>query len=136
MTHIRTAILPLLGFSLLANVSIAQVFQPQPQPQPQALNSATRNEITTDILTRIRSKIRRYMVVSPGVPTTAMAEFVITLSTDGHVQRVKLVKPSGYEQYDKALERAIFMAQPLPLPADPSLFNKFRELHLKFSHPE
>jgi colicin import membrane protein len=48
------------------------------------------------------------------------------------VLSAKLTKPSGNEAYDSAVERAIFKAQPLPLPQDVALFNKFRELHLTF----
>ncbi|MGH8744288.1 MAG: TonB C-terminal domain-containing protein [Burkholderiales bacterium] len=42
------------------------------------------------------------------------------------------MKSSGVSAYDGSIERAIYKAQPLPLPPDPALFSKFRELELKF----
>lgn len=85
---------------------------------------------------RIIAKIRRNIVMPPDVPDNARAEFDVVLLPGGSVLSVKLTKPSGKEAYDSAVERAIFKAQPLPLPPDVALFNKFRELHLMFSPRE
>ena len=79
----------------------------------------------------IRSKIKRN-IVPLDVPDTLRAEFDVVLIPGGSVLSVKLVKPSGNSAYDDAVARAITIAQPLPLPPDVSLFNRFRELHLKF----
>jgi colicin import membrane protein len=49
---------------------------------------------------------------------------------------VRLAQSSGNAAYDNAVERAILKSQPLPLPADASLFNRFRELKLKFKPVE
>jgi colicin import membrane protein len=38
--------------------------------------------------------------------------------------------------YDNAVERAILKAQPLPLPPDAALFNRFREMKLGFRPKE
>ena len=81
---------------------------------------------------RIIAKIKRNIVEPPDVPDNASAEFDVTLLPGGTVLSAKLTKPSGNEAYDSAVERAIFKAQPLPLPPDVALFNKFRELHLTF----
>ncbi len=85
---------------------------------------------------RIVAKIRRNIVMPPDVPDNAKAEFDVTLLPGGSVLSVKLVKPSGVAVYDSAVERAILKAQPLPLPPDAALFNKFRELRLKFCPEE
>ena len=44
--------------------------------------------------------------------------------------KAELTKPSGSAAYDSAVERAIKKAQPLPLPPDAALFDRFRELRL------
>jgi colicin import membrane protein len=65
------------------------------------------------------------------------AEFSVTLLPGGEVLNASLAKSSGNEAYDNAVERAILKAQPLPLPpAEQNLFNKFRDLRLKFSPAE
>lgn len=44
----------------------------------------------------------------------------------------KLVKSSGNSACDDAVERAIRISEPLPLPSDPALFSEFRNLRLTF----
>lgn len=78
----------------------------------------------------IRSKIRRNIVMPPDVPETAKAEFKVTVLPGGDVMDVVLLKSSGNTAYDNAAERAIYKAQPLPLPDDAGLQKMFRELRL------
>ncbi len=78
----------------------------------------------------IRSKIRRNIVMPPDVPASAVAEFQVTLLPGGMVMDAVLLKSSGNTAYDNAAERAIYKAQPLPLPADAGLQKMFRDLHL------
>jgi colicin import membrane protein len=84
----------------------------------------------------IIAKIRRNIVMPPDVPDNVQAEFDVILIPGGTVLSAKLTKPSGNGAYDEAVERAISKAQPLPLPPDVSLFNRFRELHLTFRPKE
>jgi colicin import membrane protein len=79
---------------------------------------------------QIRNKIRRNIVMPPDVPESATAEFRVTLLPDGSVLEVRLLKSSGNAAYDTAAERAIYKAQPLPLPPDEGLKKMFRELRL------
>jgi colicin import membrane protein len=78
----------------------------------------------------IRSKIRRNIVMPPDVPESAVAEFKVTVLPGGDVMDVELLKSSGNAAYDNAAERAIYKAQPLPLPDDAGLQKMFRELRL------
>jgi colicin import membrane protein len=78
----------------------------------------------------IRSKIRYNIVMPPDVLPTAAAEFKVTLLPDGSVLDAVLLKSSGNAAYDEATERAIYKAQPLPIPTDPVLKKRFRELRL------
>ncbi|PIX04753.1 MAG: hypothetical protein COZ77_04890, partial [Gallionellales bacterium CG_4_8_14_3_um_filter_54_18] len=63
-------------------------------------------------------------------------EFLVTLLPGGRVMGVKLKKSSGNPAYDASVERAILKSDPLPLPADAGLFNRFRELKLGFQPVE
>jgi len=84
----------------------------------------------------IRSRIRRNIVMPPDVPPSAVAEFKVTLLPGGMVMDVQLVKTSGSRVYDDAAERAIYKAQPLPLPTDVGLQKLFRELRLTIKPQE
>lgn len=78
----------------------------------------------------IRNKIRRKMKMVADVPDSAEALFKITLLPDGTVMDVELKKSSGFPAYDNAAERAIRLADPLPMPTEVSLQMMFRELKL------
>jgi len=93
------------------------------------VNAATRVQVERyqDL---IRSKIRRKMKAVADVPESAEAIFEITLLPDGTVMDVELQKSSGYPAYDNAAERAIRLADPLPMPTDVNLQMMFRELKL------
>ena len=106
------------------------------QERARAEQAAAIGKVVDEHKARIVAKIRRNIVMPPDVPDNAKAEFDVTLLPGGSVLSAKLVRPSGNEAYDSAVERAILKAQPLPLPPDVALFNKFRELHLKFSPKE
>lgn len=86
------------------------------------------DEYTAKIVARIRSRI----VLPPGVPDEARAEFAVTVLPGGEVLNARLLKSSGHRAYDEAVERAIIKAQPLPLPTEPGMFNRFREMRLGF----
>lgn len=90
------------------------------------------DEYTAKIIARIRSRI----VLPPGVPDEARAEFAVTVLPGGEVLNARLLKSSGHRAYDEAVERAIIKAQPLPLPTEPGLFNRFREMKLGFRPKE
>lgn len=78
----------------------------------------------------IRSKIRHNIVMPPDVLPSVAAEFKVTLLPDGSVLDAVLLRSSGNAAYDEATGRAIYKAQPLPIPTDPVLKKRFRELRL------
>jgi colicin import membrane protein len=82
--------------------------------------------------TRIHDRIKSKVVVLPGIPSSARAEYLITVIPGGDVLTIKLRKSSGYPAWDAAVERAIHAAAPLPVPSDPDLFAQMRELTIGF----
>ncbi|MBA2658751.1 MAG: cell envelope integrity protein TolA [Nitrosospira sp.] len=100
-----------------------------------AAQSRVANEID-EYKARILAKIKRHIVMPPDLPGNPVAEFDVTLLPGGDVLEVKLRKSSGFAAFDSAVERAIFLSKPLPLPPDPALFPKFRNLNLKVHYRE
>ena len=84
----------------------------------------------------IKSKIRSRIIIPPDIPGNPAVEFIVTLLPGGDVLTVTLRKSSGYTVFDEAVERAIYLAKPLPLPSDPELFNAFRNLDIKVYYRE
>ena len=97
-----------------------------------AQQAAAGQSVLDDFSGRIQSKIKRFINLPPDLTGNPQAEFDVVLMPTGELLDVKLARSSGSSAYDKAVERAIYKAAPLPLPPDPALFSKFRQLHLKF----
>lgn len=107
------------------------------QRKAQEESAIAAGKVVDEYIGRIAAKVRRYIVLPPDVALNIRSEFNVTLLPGGEVLSVNLAKPSGNEAYDNAVERAILKAQPLPLPpSERNLFNRFRELRLKFSPAE
>lgn len=81
----------------------------------------------------IRAKIQRNVnrqLCGSGKPEL---ELGITLMPTGEVIGTpRLLKSSGIPACDEAVERAVLQSQPLPLPSQPELIARFRDLQLKF----
>jgi len=101
-----------------------------------AEKAAEIGRIVDEYKAKITAKIRRNIVLLPDVAKDARAEFLVTLLPGGSVLKAELKKSSGNPSYDNAVERAILKSDPLPLPADVALFNRFRELDLVFKPTE
>lgn len=101
-----------------------------------AERAAAAGRVVDEYIAKIAAKIRSRIVMPPGVPDDARAEFAVTVLPGGSVLNPRLLKSSGNAAYDNAVERAILKAQPLPLPPDAALFNRFREMKLGFRPKE
>lgn len=97
-----------------------------------AEQSAAYGKIINEYVGKIRAKIKRNIVEPRDLPAAISGKFNITVLPGGTVLNVRLVKSSGNEAYDNAVERAILKAQPLPVPDDVTLFQKFREINFPF----
>lgn len=93
-------------------------------------------DVIAEYKAKIMAKIRSRIVLPPNIPDDSVAELDVTLLPGGDILNVRLRKSSGYAAFDSAVERAIILAKPLPLPPDPSLFPKFRDLSLKVHYRE
>jgi colicin import membrane protein len=100
-----------------------------------AAQSRVSNEID-EYKARILARINRNIVMPPDLPGNPVAEFDVTLLPGGDVLDVKLRKSSGFATFDSAVERAIYLSKPLPLPPDPALFPQFRNLSIKVHYLE
>jgi len=94
----------------------------------QNVNRASQQaRVVQDFQERIRNKIKDALVEPRNLKGDASVKMQVNLLPNGEVMRVTLVKSSGQPMYDSAVERAIFKASPLPLPAERELAAKFRE---------
>ena len=101
-----------------------------------AEQAAAIGQVVDKYQAKIRAKIRSNIVILTKVSKDAQAEFLVTLLPGGAVLNAELVKSSGNAVYDNAVERAILKSDPLPVPPDVTLFDRFRKLDLVFKPTE
>ena len=99
----------------------------------QAKQTAAQQSIVDDYTNRISAKIRGKLnktLCGDGKPLLA---FDIALLPTGQLLGNPVLRQgSGIAACDRAVENAILQSDPLPVPAQPEIFSRFRELHLKF----
>jgi colicin import membrane protein len=85
------------------------------------------------VIAKIQAKIRPFVnrqLCGTGKP---VLEFSVSLMPGGQIMgSPRLRSSSGIPGCDQAVERAILQAQPLPVPPEPELFSKYRDLKLQF----
>lgn len=106
--------------------------QAEQAARQQVEQAAAIGRVVDEYTGKIAAKIRRNIVMPPDVSNDARAEFSVTVLPGGAVFNPRLLKSSGNAAYDDAVGRAIIKSQPLPLPPDGALLNRFRELKLIF----
>jgi colicin import membrane protein len=93
--------------------------------------AAAKRSLIDEYKAKILAKIKSKLVLPPDLPNDPVAEYGITLLPGGEILSVKLRKSSGFRSFDEAVERAIILSRPLPLPKDKLLFPNFRDLGVK-----
>jgi colicin import membrane protein len=122
--------------NLNARIADQQAASIQAERIRQDEQAAANGRVVDEYKTKIHDKIKRNVSTIPDVANDARAEFLVTLLPGGAVLKAELKKSSGNAAYDDAVERAILKSDPLPLPPDVQLFNRFRELDLVFKPAE
>ncbi len=89
--------------------------------------------IVSQYKSQILNSIGQNWLVPGGVSKNMQALFVVHLAPGGVVLSVKLVRSSGNAALDQSAQVAIYKSSPLPVPQDPTAFDKFRVLRLTVS---
>ena len=101
----------------------------------EAARNARASAASSGVVDEYRAKIKNkiYSWMNRQSCGSAVPEYSISVMPTGQVSGTpKLVKSSGIPACDDAALRAIMQAQPLPIPPDPELFAKFRDLTIPF----
>jgi colicin import membrane protein len=95
--------------------------------------SAAKAGVVDEFKAKIQAKIRNNVNKSLCGDANLELKFDIALLPTGELgSSPKLTKSSGNPACDEAVERAIRVSEPLPLPEDKALFSQFRALKLTF----
>lgn len=101
--------------------------------KPRAAKSTANAGVVDEFKAKIQAKIRTNVNKSLCGDGNPELKFEIGLLPTGQLGgNPKLTKSSGNPACDDAVERAIRVSEPLPLPSDTALFSQFRNLNLTF----
>jgi colicin import membrane protein len=93
--------------------------------------AAGQSKMEAEYQDRIRAKIKSRLRLPDTLTGNPKVIYLVSVLPSGEVvQPIKLLQSSGQPAYDAAVERAILSAVPLPLPPDPAVAARFRELKL------
>jgi colicin import membrane protein len=106
------------------------------QKKAAGAQAAVKKNLIDEYKAKILAKIKSKLVMPRELPNDPVAEFDITLLPGGDILAITLRNSSGFPSFDTAVETAIVLSRPLPLPPDPALFSNFRDLSLKVHYNE
>ncbi|ROR29796.1 cell envelope integrity protein TolA [Inmirania thermothiophila] len=84
----------------------------------------------------IRQRVERAWVRPTGLPKGLSAIVRVRLIPGGDVAGVQIARSSGNAAFDKSAEEAVYRAAPLPVPSDPEVFDRMREIQFVFKPEE
>lgn len=100
----------------------------------EAANRARQAGIQAGIIDKYKAlilgAISQEWILPEQVNKSLSSRFTIRLAPNGAVLNVQLTRSSGDAVLDRSAQAAIYKASPLPVPAEPGLFNLFREISL------
>lgn len=79
----------------------------------------------------VRAKIRANMLLPAGLTGNPEVRFAVEQTRSGEIVAVQMMKSSGNQAYDEAMERAILKSSPLPRMEPPELYSKRMVLTLR-----
>lgn len=81
----------------------------------------------------IKDRMKRFWTVPSCAVEGMSVELRLSMLPDGDVNNVATVRSSGCPAFDRSAETAVRLAAPLPVPADPVVFNdNFRSFKMTF----
>lgn len=81
----------------------------------------------------IKQKVQRNWIEPPSMREGLSCKVQVRLMPGGGVLSAHVSASSGDPIFDASVEKAVLKASPLPLPADPTLFDRFRDLEFLFN---
>jgi colicin import membrane protein len=95
---------------------------------------AARDKAISDYTGRIAALIRSRANIPDNVTGQPVIQLRVRLLTNGNVFEATVANPSGNRAYDEAVERAINGIRQWPVPDNPEILGRQRELLLKITH--
>lgn len=83
-----------------------------------------------DFMARIGNRISSKWSRPPGSARDAFAVLRVRVTAGGNVLGVTVIRSSGDPVFDRSIETAVYLAEPLPMPTDPDVLDLLREFNI------
>ena len=80
----------------------------------------------------IKQKVERKWLKPASAKPGMSCEVFVRLIPGGQVAHVEITQSSGDGIFDSSVEKAVRKAEPFPVPPDPDLFDRFRDVRFIF----
>lgn len=110
-----------------------QALAKQLEAEETARNSALAKTEIEKYLVLIKQKVDRRWLKPSGSIKGLVCKVRVRIIPGGDVVSVKVIRGSGNNIFDRSVERAVRKASPLPLPKDPAIAARMREIDFNFS---
>jgi colicin import membrane protein len=110
--------------------------QEQMEAEENAARAAEQARQDDSLIARIAADIAAAVqnaFINPTPSQQLSCRIFVRMLPGGEVADVKIVQSSGNEIFDRQAEAAVKKASPLPVPGDPRLFEKVREINFIFT---
>ncbi len=81
---------------------------------------------------RITASVSRAFSYPPGLEEGLNCTLYVRMIPGGEVIEARVIKSSGSPTFDRQAENAVRKASPLPVPSEPKLFDRMREIQFTF----
>lgn len=88
--------------------------------------------LTLKYIGLIQGKVSRAWIRPVGVRKGLSCTVAVKLIPGGEVIDARVVKTSGNAAFDRSVETAVLKASPLPMPSEPGLQQRFRNINFEF----
>ncbi|MEW6332094.1 MAG: cell envelope integrity protein TolA, partial [Pseudomonadota bacterium] len=120
----------------LTEQSLQEQLAAEEKARQQVAQAARASAIVDKYIPVIRQRVSQSWNRPVGVAKGLKCVVNVRLALGGKVLAARVVRSSGNAVFDRSVENAVYKAEPLPLPEDPTLFDNFREIEFLFSPEE
>jgi len=116
----------------LTEQSLQEQLAAEEKLRTDAAHAARAATIVDKYIPLIRQRVSRSWNSPVGIAKGLKCVVHVRLTPGGEVLSAVVVRSSGNGIFDRSVEYAVYKAEPLPLPEDPTLFDNFREIEFVF----
>lgn len=112
--------------------ALKDALEAEEREMAEALQRAAEESEIAKYTLRITASVSRAFSYPPGLEDGLNCTLYVRMIPGGEVIEARVIKSSGSPTFDRQAENAVRKASPLPVPSEPKLFDRMREIQFTF----